>query len=110
MFRLEMRDFRLRGASPSYRPGVEALEERIVLTAAPARPAILAERAQALAAVDPAVATQQVVSTIATTMQQSAQLQQKLTSLATQMGLRPAGAARQGFVNRAVVLVNRFVT
>jgi hypothetical protein len=93
---------------PSYRPTAEVLEERIVLSGAPARPAILAERAQALAAVDPSTAIQQVVNTIAATLQQSGLLQQQLLTLATRMGQRPPGGARQGSVNRAVALVNRF--
>jgi hypothetical protein len=109
MFRLELHDFRLGGARPSCRPGVEVLEERIVLTAAPARPAILAERAQALAAVDPSAAAQQVVNTIEATLQQGGLLQQQLLTLASGMVRPPPGGARQGFVNRAVALVNRFV-
>jgi hypothetical protein len=112
VFRNPVGEFRLTGArsgpgpTPLFKPALEALEERIVLSGATVP---LTARAQALAAVNPAVATQQVLNTCATSLSQYESLQTRLVALASQMGTHPAGTARQPFVLQAQNLVKGFL-
>jgi hypothetical protein len=112
MFRSSMREFRLfesrlaRAAAPSFKPAVEVLEERVVLNAASGRAAI---SAKALPPIAPAVATQQLLSIITSSLNQYASLQARLIAVAGKMDARPAGAARQPLVPQVKNLVTGFL-
>jgi type III secretory pathway component EscS len=111
VFRNPVGEFRLTGArsgrrpTPLFKPALEALEERIVLSGATVP---LPARAQALAAVNPAVAVQKVIGTLTTSVQQYTQLQSQVLDLVVQMGNLPAGTPRLSLARQAVTRINAF--
>jgi hypothetical protein len=112
MFRNEMSEMKVFGGGrmtvpkPSFKPAVEALEERIVLSAAPAR---MEFSAKPLPPLSPAVATRRMLHSAITSAKQFALAQQRLMALAVQMGTKPAGAARKPLLLQAQNLVAQFL-